>query len=117
MFNIFTDLLIPFCEAREYEYREYSGRDFAKDCFGFVIPNGNRELISFVFGLTKECMEIDSEDDREMALELIEEFFSSIETDSMGRDSQVIYSRTLKWSEYKESLEVCSDVIQWNEES
>ena len=105
MYNIFTDLLIPFCEAREYEYREYSGRNFANDCFAIVIPTGNRELISFVTYLTKECCEIDSEDDRNDALELIEEFFSSIETDSMGRDSQVIYSRNLKWSEYEESLE------------
>jgi hypothetical protein len=105
MFNIFTDLLIPFCEAREYEYREYSGRNFAKDCFAFVIPNGNRELISFVFELATECMEIDSEDDRELVLEEIEDFFRTIETDSMGRDSQVIYSRNLKWSEYEQSLE------------
>lgn len=106
MYNIFTDLFIPFCEAREYEYREYSGRYFAKDCFAFVIPSGDRELISFVFELTKECMEIDSEDDRNYALEQIEDFFRSIETDSMGRDSQVIYSRELKWSEYAESSDL-----------
>lgn len=106
MFNIFTDLLIPFCEAREYEYREYSGRNFAKDCFAFVIPNGSQELISFVTYLMKECCEIDSEDDREMVLEEIEDFFRTIETDSMGRDSQVIYSRNLKWSEYRESSDL-----------
>lgn len=113
MFNIFTDLLIPFCEAREYEYREYSGRNFAKDCFAFVIPNGSRELISFVFELTKECMEIDSEDDRNDMLEELQDFFKSIETDSMGRDSQVIYSRNLKWSDYKE---LCPDKIDYDEE-
>ena len=106
MYNIFTELLIPFCEAREYEYREYSGRNFAKDCFGFVIPNGSYQLCSFVFELTKECMEIDSEDDRELVLEEIEDFFRTIETDSMGRDSQVIYSKSLKWSEYRESSDL-----------
>lgn len=105
MYNIFTDLLIPFCESREYEYREYSGRNFAKDCFAFVIPNGNRELISFVFELTKECTEIDSEDEKGY-MEEIEDFFRTIETDSMGRDSQVIYSRSLKWSEYAESSDL-----------
>lgn len=113
MYNIFTDLLIPFCEAREYEYREYSGRNFAKDCFAFVIPNGDRELVSFVFELATECMEIDSEDDRELVKEELNDFFRSIETDSMGRDSQVIYSRNLKWSEYRE---LCPEEIDYDEE-
>lgn len=101
MSETFFSVLSGFCESREYKLREYSGRNRASNCIGIVVPNGSFNLIQFVYGLTKEISEIDSDIERENAFEYLEEFFSDLETDSFGRDSQILYNRNFLWLEFK----------------
>jgi len=109
MYDVFENILKPFCEANDYELRKYSGRNFAKDCLAIVIPNSTRYLIKFVSEVWEQIYSenLDSETDLPITVEWFSDFFSNIETDSMGRDDQVIYNREYKWSEFQK--EDCSD--------
>jgi len=109
MYDVFENILKPFCEANDYELREYSGRNFANDCLAIVIPNGTSYLIEFVSKVWENIYSenLDPETDLPIAVEWFSDFFSNIETDSMGRDDQVIYNREYKWTEY--NTNDCSD--------
>lgn len=99
MSDTFFSVLTDFCESREYKLRDYSGRNHANNCIGIVVPNGSFNLIQFVYGLTKNISEIDIDIERENAFEYLNEFISDLETDSLGRDSQILYNRNFLWSE------------------
>lgn len=99
-YNFFKNILKPFCKVNEYEIREYSGRYHANDCIGIVIPNG--ETFSFIGGLV-ECTYnegLDSETDEPIAFEILSDFISGFETDSMGRDEMIIYNRHYNFAEH-----------------
>ena len=108
---MFDKILKEICEENEYEIREYSGRSFAKDLMGIVIPNGMRSFGMFVHELTLKvstnALELQGEDKdseaREM-YELLENFIQTLEFDSMGRDEQVLYSREFKWADYQNAI-------------
>ena len=101
-FNFFENILKVYCSQNGYQLREYSGRYNAKDCIGIVIPNGSRQLVKFVSELWEFLYNegLDEETDMPIAIDWISEFFSNIETDSMGRDDQILYNRNFNWSEY-----------------
>jgi hypothetical protein len=107
--NFFKDILEPFCEAADdYELREYSGRNYANNCVGVMIPS--RGLIQFVMKLTKETMEADNVD----FVEELEDFLRNIEQDSMGRHDIILYNSGWKWAEY--NPEWLEDIEEESEE-
>lgn len=108
---MFHESLMQYCRENDIELRNYSGRNYAKDCLGIILPNGNRAAISFIHDLTKkivcEAMEKQQEDetfDVGLVFELLDEFVNGLEFDSMGRDDQVIYNREFKYAEFENLL-------------
>ncbi len=101
------EILKTYCSDNDIEIRNYSGRNFAKDCIGIIIPNGDRSLVNFVSEVWQSvCSEnLDPETDLKIAIEFYSDFFSGIETDSMGRDYQIVYNREYKYAEYFSEIE------------
>ena len=99
--NFMKDFLQDFCEANQYDIREYSGRNFARDCVGIVIPRRSQSL--FGFYTAKAISEIGDDTDskdRENFFELLEDFLKGAETDEMGRDDIILYNRHWKYAEW-----------------
>ena len=115
---MFDMILNDYCEDEGFEIQEYSGRSFAKDLVGIVIPNGMRSFGMFVHGLTlivsTRALELqgeseDKESEANELYELLEDFIETLEFDSMGRDEQVIYSRNFKWIDFEKATETDSE--------
>lgn len=113
---MFEMILKDYCEDEGFEIQNYSGRSFAKDLVGIVIPNGMRSFGMFVYGLTliicERALELQGEEKESESLELyelLEDFIETLEFDSMGRDDQVIYSRNFKWIDFQNATEKDSE--------
>lgn len=102
-YDFFKNILIPFCKENEYRIRNYSGRYHANDCIGIVIPN--RETFSFIGSLVEYTNNegLDPETDGPVAFEILSDFISGFETDSMGRDEMIIYNRRYNFAEHFET--------------
>lgn len=108
---MFDMILKDYCEENEYEIRNYSGRGFANNLVGIVIPNGMRSFGMFVHELTlivcERALELQGEEkehESQELYELLDDFIKSLEFDSMGRDDQVLYSRNFKWEDYQNAI-------------
>lgn len=99
MFDFFRTVLIPFCREHEYEIQKYNGRYGANDCVGVVIPN--RETFTFIGNLIEYTYNegLDPETDEPIAFEILSDFVSGFETDSMGLDEMIIYNRHYNFEE------------------
>lgn len=113
---MFDMILKDYCEDEGFEIQHYSGRSFANDLMGIVIPNGMRSFGMFVHGLTlivsTRALELQGEEkdsESQELYELLEEFIETLEFDSMGRDDQVIYSRNFKWIDFQNAIEKDSE--------
>ena len=111
---MFDKLLKEYCEENDFEIREYSGRNYAKDLMAIVIPNGMRSFGMFVHEFTLKLIEAerelketnqDCDKDSSEAFELWEDFIQTLEFDTLGRDDQVIYSRNFKWIDFQNATE------------
>lgn len=108
---MFDKILKEICEENEYEIREYSGRNFARDLMGIVIPNGMRSFGMFVHELTLKVsanaleLQVEEKDSEANEMyELLDDFIKSLEFDSMGRDDQILYNRNFKWEDYQNAI-------------
>lgn len=114
---MFDMILKDYCEDEGFEIQNYSGRSFAKDLMGIVIPNGMRSFGMFVHELTlivsTRALELQGEEEKESEslelYELLDDFIKTLEFDSMGRDEQVIYSRNFKWIDFQNATEKDSE--------
>ena len=110
---MFDKLLKKYCEENDFEIREYSGRNYAKDLMAIVIPNGMRSFGMFVHEFSLKLIEAERELKEQKedlhqiseAFELWEDFIQTLEFDSLGRDDQVIYSRNFKWIDFQNATE------------
>lgn len=109
---MFDMILKDYCEDEGFQISEYSGRNFARDLMAIVLPNGLRTIAIFVQEFTLRLVEAEKElegSEKEIAnVELFErwdDFIKTLESDSMGRDEQVIYSRNFKWIDFQKATE------------
>lgn len=108
---MFHEILTQYCSENDIELRNYSGRNYAKDCLGILLPNGMRSVCGFIHGLTlkisTEAIDLqgnDKDSESDLLYEYLEEFVNGLEFDSMGRDEQVIYNRDFKYAEFEDLL-------------
>lgn len=108
---MFDMILKDYCEDERFEICDYSGRGFANNLVGVVIPNGMRSFGMFVHELTlivcERALELQGEEkesESQELYELLDDFIKTLEFDSMGRDDQVIYSRNFKWADFQKAI-------------